>query len=97
MEPSEDDDELPAVAQRRFETELEFVQALANPEYLHFLAQNLYFDDPAFRDYLVYLQYWREPRYCKFGPYQVSHLGNQVDSRLIHLSMHTNCVYFELV
>ena len=64
MEPSEDDDELPAVAQRRFETELEFVQALANPEYLHFLAQNLYFDDPAFRDYLVYLQYWRELPYC---------------------------------
>ena len=50
--------------QLRFETELEFVQALANPDYLHHLAQNLYFDDPAFRDYLVYLQYWRELPYC---------------------------------
>lgn len=48
----------------RFEAELEFVQSLANPEYLHFLAQNRYFDDPQFVDYLEYLQYWREPPYC---------------------------------
>ncbi len=60
----EEEDESPAAAQRRFETELEFVQSLANPEYLHHLAQNLYFDDPAFRDYLAYLQYWRELPYC---------------------------------
>ena len=58
------DDASPAAAQRRFEAELEFVQALANAEYLHFLAQNLYFDDPDFRDYLEYLQYWRELPYC---------------------------------
>ena len=59
-----DNDEAPDAAMQRFELELEFVQALANPDYLHHLAQNLYFDDPAFRDYLVYLQYWRELPYC---------------------------------
>ena len=59
-----EEDETPAASRRRFETELEFVQSLANPEYLHHLAQNLYFDDPAFRDYLEYLQYWRELPYC---------------------------------
>jgi mediator of RNA polymerase II transcription subunit 31 len=51
-------------ARRRFEAELEFVQGLANPEYCHHLAQNLYFDDAQFRDYLVYLQYWRDLPYC---------------------------------
>jgi len=60
----QDDVESSAAAKRRFEAELEFVQALANPEYLHHLAQNLYFDDPDFRAYLEYLQYWRELPYC---------------------------------
>ena len=63
----DDPDEPPepaAAAKRRFEAELEFVQTLANPEYLHYLAQNRYFDDPDFRDYLEYLQYWRELPYC---------------------------------
>ena len=48
----------------RFEAELEFVQSLANADYLHHLAQNRYFDDPAFVEYLAYLQYWRAPPYC---------------------------------
>lgn len=52
--------------QRRFEEELEFVQALANPEYLHYLAQNRFFDDPAFVEYLDYLQYWRDQPYCLY-------------------------------
>ena len=38
--------------QERFEAELEFVQALANPEYLHHLAQNRYLGDP---DFLAFL------------------------------------------
>ena len=59
-----DDD--PAAERLRFEAELEFVQSLANPEYLHFLAQNRYFDDPQFVDYLEYLQYWRAPPYCLY-------------------------------
>lgn len=52
-------------AQDRFETELEFVQCLANVQYLHYLAQLRYFEDPAFVNYLEYLQYWRKPEYAK--------------------------------
>lgn len=48
------------------QAELEFVQSLANTEYLHYLAQNRYLDDPAFVEYLDYLQYWREPRFCQY-------------------------------
>ena len=50
----------------RAQAELEFVQALANPEYLHYLAQHRYFDDPAFISYLEYLRYWREHPYCLY-------------------------------
>mmetsp|Transcript_1344 Transcript_1344/g.4039 ORF Transcript_1344/g.4039 Transcript_1344/m.4039 type:complete len:139 (-) Transcript_1344:351-767(-) len=50
----------------RFETELEFVQCLASPAYLHFLAQNRYFEDNDFVKYLAYLQYWRQKEYAKF-------------------------------
>jgi mediator of RNA polymerase II transcription subunit 31 len=48
----------------RFEAELEFVQSLANPEYLHFLAQHRYFDDPDFVSYLRHLSYWQRQPYC---------------------------------
>ncbi|KAL1519474.1 hypothetical protein AB1Y20_022993 [Prymnesium parvum] len=50
----------------RFEAELEFVQSLANPNYLHYLAQHRYLDDPDFVEYLDYLQYWRDFPYCSF-------------------------------
>ncbi|CAG0925076.1 unnamed protein product [Notodromas monacha] len=53
----------------RFQIELEFVQCLANPNYLNFLAQRNYFKDPAFINYLKYLQYWKEPEYAKFLKY----------------------------
>ena len=42
------------------------MQALANPEYLHYLAQHRYFDDPSFISYLEYLRYWREHPYCLY-------------------------------
>lgn len=32
------------------------------------LAQRRYFDDPAFVNYLTYLQYWRRPEYAKYRP-----------------------------
>ncbi|KAG0227634.1 hypothetical protein BGW42_002807 [Actinomortierella wolfii] len=51
---------------KRFQIELEFVQCLANPWYLHNLAQQRYFDDPAFLNYIDYLQYFRKPEYAKF-------------------------------
>jgi len=53
----------------RFESELEFVQALANPKYLHYLAQRLILQDDAFIAYLKYLLYWKQPRYSQFIVY----------------------------
>ena len=50
----------------RFELELEFVQCLANPEYLNWLAQTQHFDDAAFVKFLAYLQYWHRPEYSHY-------------------------------
>jgi mediator of RNA polymerase II transcription subunit 31 len=50
----------------RFELELEFVQALANPFYLHSLAQQSILEQPAFINYLKYLLYWKEKDYARF-------------------------------
>ncbi|XP_065558607.1 mediator of RNA polymerase II transcription subunit 31-A-like isoform X2 [Artemia franciscana] len=53
----------------RFQVELEFVQCLANPNYLNYIGQQGYLKDPAFVNYLKYLQYWKEPHYAKFLKY----------------------------
>ncbi|XP_069134423.1 mediator of RNA polymerase II transcription subunit 31-like [Argopecten irradians] len=53
----------------RFQAELEFVQCLANPNYLNFLAQRGFFKQEEFINYLKYLQYWKEPKYAKFLKY----------------------------
>ena len=46
----------------RFQIELEFVQCLANPNYLNFLAQRGYFKERCFVNYLRYLHgYWTQP------------------------------------
>ncbi|KAI9441618.1 SOH1-domain-containing protein [Lactarius indigo] len=60
----------------RFELELEFVQALANPFYLHSLAQQGILYQPAFINYLKYLQYWKEKDYARFilYPHALHHL-----------------------
>ncbi|KAI0041752.1 SOH1-domain-containing protein [Auriscalpium vulgare] len=60
----------------RFELELEFVQALANPFYLHSLAQQGVLNQPAFVNYLEYLQYWKEKDYARFilYPHALHHL-----------------------
>ena len=50
----------------RFELELEFVQSLANPFYLHSLAQQNILEQPAFINYLEYLQYFRKKDYARF-------------------------------
>lgn len=50
----------------RFEIELEFVQTLSNPDYIHYLAANKYFESDQFVAYLEYLQYWRKAEYVKF-------------------------------
>jgi len=58
----------------RFQAELEFIQRLANPEYLHCayehaarhdLAQTRLLDDEDFLRYLEYLKYWQRPEYCQ--------------------------------
>ncbi|KAL3819554.1 hypothetical protein ACJIZ3_005459 [Penstemon smallii] len=59
----------PDDGRQRFLLELEFIQCLANPTYIHYLAQNRYFDDQAFIRYLKYLQYWQRPEYIKFIMY----------------------------
>jgi mediator of RNA polymerase II transcription subunit 31 len=57
----------PRAANRaRFELELEFVQALANPFYLHSLAQQNILEQPAFVNFLKYLLYWKEKDYAQF-------------------------------
>lgn len=53
----------------RWEVELEFVQSLANIQYVSYLAQNEYLSDPAFIAYLKYLNYWRDAKYAKFLVY----------------------------
>ncbi|KAF6252762.1 mediator of RNA polymerase II transcription subunit 31-like protein [Scenedesmus sp. NREL 46B-D3] len=50
----------------RFILELEFIQCLANPHYLNWLAQNKYLEDKAFLNYLKYLEYWRQPQYATY-------------------------------
>ncbi|KAK4145027.1 SOH1-domain-containing protein [Dichotomopilus funicola] len=58
----------------RFEVELEFVQSLANPEYLNYLASRKFLTNPAFIAYLDYLQYWTRPPYLKYLTYPTSTL-----------------------
>ncbi|KAK4047045.1 suppressor of hpr1 [Microbotryomycetes sp. JL221] len=53
----------------RFETELEFVQCLANPYYLQSLAMQGTLEDPAFVNYLHYLNYFKDPKYSRFVQY----------------------------
>ena len=55
-----------AANRARFETELEFVQALANPFYLHSLAQQNILSQPVFVNFLNYLLYWKEKDYARF-------------------------------
>ncbi|KAG0682097.1 suppressor of hpr1 [Pichia californica] len=53
----------------RWEIELEFVQSLANTQYLTYLAQLGYLKDETFLNYLNYLNYWKDPKFSKFLVY----------------------------
>ncbi|KAI4186296.1 MAG: hypothetical protein L6R41_003566 [Letrouitia leprolyta] len=53
----------------RFELELEFVQSLANPYYLNHLASQKLLQDPAFIEYLKYLQYFTRAEYARYLSY----------------------------
>ncbi|GAA5849222.1 hypothetical protein JCM8547_006481 [Rhodosporidiobolus lusitaniae] len=56
----------------RFETELEFVQCLANPFYLQSLAQQNLLTSEPFLNYLSYLLYFTSPRFSRFLQYPQS-------------------------
>jgi len=65
-----------AANREKFELELEFVQSLANPYYLHSLAQQNILDQPAFINYLEYLLYWKEKDYARFIQFVYSFCGH---------------------
>mmetsp|Transcript_1368 Transcript_1368/g.3547 ORF Transcript_1368/g.3547 Transcript_1368/m.3547 type:complete len:149 (-) Transcript_1368:88-534(-) len=56
-------------ASERFQLELEFVQALANVDYLAHLAHSGSLDDQDLIHFLTYLQYWQRPEYAKYIVY----------------------------
>ena len=56
----------------RFIQDLAFVQCLSNPLYLEFLAQNNYFNDQRFINYLEYLQYFKNIEYMQYITYSRS-------------------------
>lgn len=67
---------LEALPENRFELELEFVQSLASPAYLHYLATNhstedhTWLDDPEFLNFLRYLlDTWSRPEYNRYLVY----------------------------
>ena len=63
------DPEAAARLDRRFRAELEFVQCLASPLYLEYLAQHNYLDNEPFLAFLRYLTYWKRPEYRRFIEY----------------------------
>ena len=54
---------------KQFELDLEFIQCLASPAYLHYLATSGLLSDPDFLAYLEYLTYWKQPDYVRFITY----------------------------
>jgi mediator of RNA polymerase II transcription subunit 31 len=57
--------------EKRFLLDLEFVQFLANPSYLQYLATHeaKYFTDERFAKYLKYLLYFKDPKYSQYIQY----------------------------
>ncbi|PNH11703.1 Mediator of RNA polymerase II transcription subunit 31 [Tetrabaena socialis] len=53
----------------RFALELEFIQCLANPLYINWLATKQYLENQSFINYLKYLQYWKQPAYARYITY----------------------------
>lgn len=74
--PTEETGSTMKLPENRFALELEFVQSLASPAYLHYLAsmsndegQSLLLD-PQFKEFLSYLQRtWSHPDYSRFITY----------------------------
>lgn len=66
---TEEEEENLDLPPNRFEIELEFLQCLSSPNYLHHLAISGMLNDPSFIGYLQYLQYWKKPEYVRFVTY----------------------------
>lgn len=69
VDDERDEEEDAAGVDPDFVRELEFVQCLANPEYIWFLVQRNFFGDHEFMNYLKYLLYWTRPEYAKYIRY----------------------------
>eukprot|EP00929_Paragymnodinium_shiwhaense_P091989 TRINITY_DN5186_c1_g1_i1.p1 TRINITY_DN5186_c1_g1~~TRINITY_DN5186_c1_g1_i1.p1 ORF type:complete len:518 (-),score=152.75 TRINITY_DN5186_c1_g1_i1:116-1669(-) len=71
---------------QRFVVELEFLQCLASPEYVHWLACQKFFEEPGFLEFLTYLRYWCSPPYVQHVVYPQSlrmlHMLGNPDFRL---------------
>jgi mediator of RNA polymerase II transcription subunit 31 len=63
---------------------LEFLQSLASPAYLHYLATapEKYLQDPHFMAFLRYLKYWKQPEYARLISYP--HALYMLDLLLLH-------------
>jgi mediator of RNA polymerase II transcription subunit 31 len=85
--------EAKAANRARFELELEFVQALANPFYLHSLAQQNILEQPAFVNFLEYLLYFKEKDYARFIQY-VCTIWNIISSRSQYFKLSTRTSSF---
>lgn len=81
---------------KRFLVELEFVQCLANPNYLHYLAKEEMFDNDSFKNYLKYLLYWKRPEYIQFIKYPecLFFLDLLQNDELQQMIKDKNCVHF---
>lgn len=66
---NDDDDTRNPLPKNRFELELEFIQSLASPRYLHHLANQNYLRDEKFLQFLQYLKYWKQPEYAIYITY----------------------------
>ena len=84
-------DEPKASNRIRFELELEFVQALANPYYLHSLAQQGILNQPAFVNYLQYLLYWKEKEYARFVQCVPDLIGCHSESMIVTSYQVSSC------
>lgn len=96
-EEEEEDDPVyiaPSINSMRFQMELEFVQLLANPAYLQYLAQNDYFTKPSFKTYLKYLQYWHTQPYSSYilYPYCLETLDMLQSSRWLEALADTRVI-----
>uniref|UniRef100_A0A914GYB0 DNA ligase n=1 Tax=Globodera rostochiensis TaxID=31243 RepID=A0A914GYB0_GLORO len=83
-------------AKRRFEIECEFVQALANPHYLNYLAQRGYFKEEYFVNYLNVCSFWRRSKIssCSNGTF-TSEFDNafwRTRSRCSNNNANANCL-----